>query len=186
MELEWQQISRLALIYVHLMLCVFALQAVLSNDWKVLQRKLLADELAVLHTRVSWLLSGLWMTGLAIVAIDTGFDPEQLSIKPKIQAKLVTVGVLTANALVLKHWCFPRITRLGQLGRRECLCVMVAGATSTTSWLMAPFLGTAKPLADAPLSLLLGLYGLALTGAIVVTLALGSWWHRQTMAVARA
>lgn len=175
--METEVIVRLLLIYIHLMLCVFALHDVLVNDWKVLRRQLRPDELATLHRRVVWLLSGLWLTGLAVAAIDLGFDPTQLADAPKTVAKLATVGVLSVNGLLLRYWCFPRIWRIEELGAAEVALVTAAGAMSTASWLMASFLGVARPLRDAPG--LLHLYGAVLAAAVVVAVALSPLLRRR-------
>lgn len=174
-----ESIARLLLIYAHLILCVFALHEVLVSDWNVLWRKIKPYTLDLTHQRLVWLLSGLWLTGLAVASIDLGFDPGQLSGKPKLVAKLVTVGVLSANGFLLYHWCFPRIERLQELGAVETSLVMAAGATSTASWLMAAFLGVAKSLQDARQIGLLELYGIVLAVAIVVSVAVGALLRRR-------
>lgn len=175
--MEVKVFVRLLLIYMHLMLSVFALRDVLINDLKVLRRTIRLDDLASVHKRIVWLLSALWMTGLALVAIDTGFDPEQLADKPKILAKLFTVSVLTVNGLLLQYWCFPRIEHIEKLGVIETVLVMASGATSTASWLMAPFLGVAKPLAKTPVHLLIGMYGIEIMIAVTAAIVLGTWWR---------
>lgn len=177
-----EALLRLLLVYAHLLFCVFALRDILVNDWKVLRRMLHPDELRPLHRRVTWLLSGLWATGAPIAAIDLEMDPSQIVEKPKIVAKFVAVGVLTLNGWVLKHFCFPRIGRLEALGRAELALVMAAGATSTASWLMAAFLGVARPLQDANVGFL------ALYGGVVATTVLGavviSPWIRKRAGLA--
>jgi hypothetical protein len=177
--MEIETFARLLLIYAHFLLSVFALRNVLSNDWKVLQRSIQFEELMSVHRQMVWLLSALWITGLSIIAIDVNFDPEQLADKPKILVKLLTVGVLTGNGLLLYYWCFPRIINIGKLGMAEVILVMSSGAVSTASWLMATFLGIAKPLATAPVEFLLGLYGIKMMLAVMVAALLAIWWKRH-------
>lgn len=177
--MDLESITRLLLIYIHLLLCVFALHEVLVNDWKVLRHALRPEDLAAMHRRVTWLLSGLWLSGLSVAAIDIGLDLGQLGGKPKLVAKLVTVVVLSLNGVLLARWCFPRIRRVEAIGAFEAALVMAAGATSTASWLTAAFLGVAKPLTDAPVAALLLLYGVVLILAVGVAVALGAHWRRR-------
>ena len=175
-------VARLALIYIHLLLCVFALHEVLVGDWRVLRRRLTGVDVQALHRRVSWLLVGLWVTGLSVIAIDIDCDVVQLAARPKIVAKLVTVLVLSLNGWLLQQWCFPRLTRLESIGAIEMTLVMLAGAVSTASWLMAAFFGVARPLKDLPLAQLMQIYGAALAAAALVAGLLGHVWRRQNAA----
>jgi hypothetical protein len=166
-------LPRVGLVFAHLMLCVFALHCVLSTDWKLLRAIISAQQLQQAHRRVLWLLGGLWATGLLLIAIDTGFDLTQIQTRPKLVAKLVCVLLLTVNGLLLRGWCFPRLVSERPLGRVEAMALMVCGAVSSASWLMAAFFGIARPLQgwDSALACL-GLYWLALGLAVAVALPL--------------
>jgi len=164
---------RLALVYAHLLLCVFALHEVLSADWKVLRRRIDAAALAGVERRLLVLLGGLWATGLSIIFIDCGTDLARIADNPKLLAKLATVCVLTLNGVVLRHFCFPRIAGAQTLGRLEAAAVMVFGAISTSSWLSAAFFGIARPLKQWHPGQTLGLYIAVLTASITVAIALG-------------
>jgi hypothetical protein len=177
--MDLEVIAKVALVYVHLLLCVFALREILVADWQLLRRGLRARQMNWLHRRITVLLIGLWVTGLAIVAMDTGFEPARLAEQPKLLAKLVVVIVLSLNGVLLRRWCFPRIGQLPALPTGERLVVLMAGAASTASWLFAAFLGTARPLRDAPLPTLMLAYGVLLVLAALAALALASWrWPR--------
>lgn len=171
-------LAGMILIYAHLLLCVFALHEVLVGDVRFLRRTLRVEELMKLHRRVAWLLSGLWLTGVAAAMLDVGFDPTLLGEKPKTLIKLMTVGVLTVNGFLLRYWCFPRIDRLGELGIFEMGVVISAGAVSTSSWLLAAFLGVADQLRSAPFTQLLAFYASVLTAALVGAMLLATWWRR--------
>jgi hypothetical protein len=164
------QPERLLLLFVHLLLCAFALQRVLSTDLRVLRGNLQPDELAATHRVVLRLLAGLWLSGLALASIDLGFDPTLLAGRPKLACKLATAGALTANGVLLRRYCFPRLVSGQRLARAEATLVVCAGAVSTSTWLLAAFLGIARPLQAWPLPALLALCGGVVGGAVVVAL----------------
>lgn len=166
--------ARLLLIYAHLLLCVFALHSVLSTDWRLLRWRISAQQLGAIHGRVTLLLAGLWASGLAVAAIDVGFDLAELGRRPKLLAKLACVAVLTFNGVLLHRWCLPRLVSAQPLGRVEASALMVCGAVSTSSWLVAAFFGIAAPLQRQGWSLgaFLALYGLLLAAATAVALVL--------------
>lgn len=170
--MDLETMLRLVLVYLHLLFCVFALREVLVADWQLLRHGLRAVQMHWLHRRILLLLLGLWLSGLAIVALDTGFDPGRLVQQPKALAKLATATLLTLNGALLRHWCFPRVERLPRLPLAERIGVLLAGATSTASWLVAAFFGIARPLREAPLATLLQAYGVVLLAAALVALAL--------------
>lgn len=166
-------IFRLVFVYAHLLLCVFALQLVLSTDFRVLREQLSERTLTAVHQRIVQLLAGLWLTGLLVAAIDLGFDPSQIVRFPKTIAKLCAVGLLTANGIVLRYWCFPRMMGGHAPGTAEFLAVMACGAISTASWLMAAFFGIARPLQRWPVASILELFVGALALAVLAALLLG-------------
>lgn len=160
---------RLLLLYAHLLLCVFALYTVLNTDWRLLRSRISAKHLLQAHRRVVLLLAGLWLSGIAIVAVD---GLAQMGTNPKLLAKLVCVSLLTLNGLLLRHWCFPRLVSNRPLQRAESWALMSCGAISTTCWLMSGFYGIARPLAQwSPGQNLLLLWA-ALAVALPVALAL--------------
>lgn len=166
------QPDRLMLLYLHLLFSVFALQRVLATDWQVLRGTLRAEELWATHRLLVKLLAALWLSGLALAAIDLGFNPLAIVDRPKLATKFVVVSVLTVNGAFLRWWCFPRLLAGKPMATSEELVVTYAGAVSTVSWMSAAFFGIARPLADWPLARVLSLYGLALGGAILVALVL--------------
>ena len=115
------------------------------------------------------LLAGLWISGMAIVAVD---GLAQMGTNPKLLAKLVCVSLLTLNGLLLRHWCFPRLISNRPLQRAESWALMSCGAVSTTCWLMSGFYGIARPLALWTPGQNLLLLWAALAAALPVALAL--------------
>ncbi|MBC7940544.1 MAG: hypothetical protein H7Z19_12405 [Chitinophagaceae bacterium] len=178
-------LCRLAMIYAHLMLCVFALHAILNTDLQVLRHRMDATQLLLIHRRIVWLLSGLWASGLVVAAIDLGFDLSLLAERPKLIAKLGIVGLLTLNGLLLRHWCFPRVTANKSVGAAEHSALLAIGAFSTTSWMMAAFIGIARPLQQWRIGDFVTLYCCALSAALVAALTIGAFIRHSEAAAAR-
>jgi len=164
---------RLALLYSHLLLCVFALHIVLSTDRRVLRKRIGAAQLMAVHRRVLLLLTGLWLTGLGIVGLDLAGRFVDVAQHPKLAAKLLCVCVLSLNAFALRYYCFPRLVAERRLGVGEVAILMTCGAVSTASWLAAAFFGLARPLQTWSLGATTGLYALMLATAVPVALWLG-------------
>lgn len=171
--LEPTAVLRLALLYAHLLLCVFALHTVLAADRRVLRKRIGATQLMAVHHRVLLLLTGLWLTGLGIVGIDLAWRFGEIAQHPKLAAKMLSVCVLSLNAFALRYYCFPRLLAERRLGRGEVAILMTCGAVSTASWLAAAFFGLARPLQSWSLASTTGLYLLALAAAIALALWLG-------------
>ena len=167
-------ILRLALLYSHLLLLAFALQRVLSEDWRLLMRQVDATRLKDTMLVVPFLLAGLWVTGLTIAAIDTRLSWVEFAAKPKLQTKLVCLCVLTANGWALHHKVFKRLSNPRRIDAKTALGFGALGAISTSSWLFAAFLGVARPLERyASFPELMGLYaaslGMALLGCLLLS-----------------
>jgi hypothetical protein len=118
----------------------------------------------------------LWVSGLAIVALDTGFVWSELLARPKLLAKLSVVVLLTANGALLHRWVFPRLhaesaTTHGQAMQFAGLASLLGGF-SAVSWLMAAFVGIGKPVTAAlGYGGFMALYALGLLVVLPV-----AWW----------
>jgi hypothetical protein len=161
---------RLLLLFGHLILCVFALHLLVKTDLRVLRRRVSAGTLMRVHRRMVWLLVGLWASGAAMLAVDYFGDPSRTLLNAKLIAKLVCVLALTANAFVLRFWALPRLGSRRAFGALELRALAVVGAISSASWLMAAFIGIARPMATWSPAQAVGLYALVLGSAIVVAL----------------
>lgn len=164
---------RVLLIYAHLLLCGYALYVVVRTDLLVLRRRVSATTLGGVHRRLIQVLAGLWLTGLAVVAIDLGPALSGLLDRPKLLAKLCCVLALSLNAVALRYYCFPRLVAERPLARGELMLLSAVGAVSTTSWFTAAFIGVAKPMAQLGLAQALSIYGAALLAGIAVSLWIG-------------
>lgn len=163
---EW---LRLLLLYAHLILCAFAIAIVLKTDVALLLSSISRTELEYTARTISMVLVALWASGAAIIFLDTGFNYDVLATKSKLLFKLICVCVLTVNGLVLHHVSFPLLVNEGaSLTPLNRVLLVVTGGLSTSHWLLAAFVGLAKPLGRLPLDVLLGLYCLFL-GAVLIT-----------------
>jgi hypothetical protein len=172
-----QELARLALLFLHLLAFAAAFVGVAFGDHALFARSRIRTELLHSASRVVVAaLASLWITGLLIVAVDTGFAWQPLESRPKLLAKLSVVLALTANGVLLHRWVFPRLVpgraATREQALREAGLASLLGGFSAASWLTAAFIGLAKPLAA-----LLGyggfmaLYALALLAALPV-----AWW----------
>lgn len=176
----------MALVFVHLLAAAMALGAIVATDLRLLSklaedRVRIAPPNAFVARIVAVALGGLWASGLAIVALGQMADPAYLA-NPKLQAKILLVVLLTANAFALHRITFPRLARGRRVARwrtGDWLAVAVPVALSNTLWLFAAFLGIARPwnhtvpLEDV-LAVAVGLYAVVQAGILVVLGVAGS------------
>ena len=96
---------------------------------------------------VAGMLGLLWITGLLIIWIDTGFDLAVITARPKLVAKVSVALLLTLNGHLLHRFFFNAVNKPPTNAPRAANLVTVMAAVSGASWLYAGFLGLAKPLA---------------------------------------
>lgn len=96
---------------------------------------------------VTGMLGLLWVTGLLIIWIDTGFELAVIAAKPKLVAKVSVAMLLTVNGHLLHRCFFSVLSQPLVNARRAANVAAVMAAVSGASWLCAGFLGLAKPLA---------------------------------------
>lgn len=170
---DWDVLLRLLALYAHVLACFAAAAGIVLGDLAVfMRRRIDHDQLREGTVWVTRALLALWITGLVIIGIDTGFAPAVIASKGKLLAKLTVVTVLTLNGLALHRWALPRL--LAPAGdaayaRQAAKVPSLLGAVSACSWLFAAFLGLAKVLASVlGLSGFLELYALSLGLALAV------------------
>lgn len=167
--------------FAHILAVAIGFGAAFLADYHMLSRlgQTVDDELMttlhVCHRVVTTALVAMWVTGLIMIGIRTGFVIEEFS--PKLFSKLLTVSVLTANAVLIGRYAMPLVedSRNGNLmwlPIRVKMRLAVIGAVSTTSWMLAMAMGIIKVLATSGwLTFILMLpltYGLSIAGAVVV------------------
>jgi uncharacterized membrane protein len=114
----------------------------------------------------------LWFSGPALVAIAP--EPFAALGNPKLQAKLVIVGMLTLNMIVIETLALPLVRQnrgrrlfdgVSEAGRSVML---VSGAISATSWAVPFILGLSREFNQiVPASHILGVYAGLLALAII-------------------
>jgi hypothetical protein len=143
--MEISVLARQALLYGHIMAFALALATILKEDVRLLRAKRI-DSASLLASAklVKWLLLALWVTGVPMVMMDIGTDVSVLLGKPKLLAKLIVVGALTLNGILLHLVAFPMVTGNPKNPNKVANIAAILGAVSTTSWLYASFLGAAR------------------------------------------
>lgn len=171
--------------YGHLLSVALGLGVAISADVQVVRSLTrpvtgeLVRQIAQCHRMIWIALWGMWLTGLALVYLRTGF--ELSAFTPKLFAKLGIVGILTLNAMLMGHVGLPLLAGAeGQAPKDLPLAQKIVagwlGAISTTSWLMALALGSSTALKTAgwsvfSVTLPVG-YMLAIAGATMAIIAL--------------
>ena len=162
--------------YGHLLAVAVGLGAAAMADYAAfcgLRRKVSDEFLAILHaahTMIWPALIAMWVTGILLIGIRTGFQLSAFS--PKLFAKLFVVSALTMNAVMIGRHGLALIAREGGLKRlseEEMRLASILGGVSSASWLFALALGSSRFLAEAPTTLFLALVPLIYAGAIFVS-----------------
>jgi len=142
------EIERMFILMLHVMCVMGAAIGIAFADLSLFKGQRIDTGLLRLGCHLVFgMLCLLWLTGLVIIWLDTGFDLQVIAGKPKLIAKVAVATLLSLNGYVL-HRCFfdallapPLTPRLGVNAS------VVLAAVSGTSWLYAFFLGLAKPMA---------------------------------------
>jgi hypothetical protein len=143
--MEISILARQALLYGHIIAFALALATILKEDTRFLRANRI-DSASLLATAksVKWLLLALWATGIPMVLMDVGTDVSLLVGKPKLLAKLIVVGVLTLNGILLHLVAFPMVTSKPKNPAKAATLAATLGAVSIVSWLYASFVGAAR------------------------------------------
>ncbi|MBC7799159.1 MAG: hypothetical protein H7Z10_00935 [Gemmatimonadaceae bacterium] len=130
---------------------------------------------------VSMALALLWLSGLGFLAIYAWRSPAMLE-NPKLWAKIVVVGILTANGAVLHAKILPILR--AQAGRtvfdglppRTRVWMLTAGAVSVVSWYYPFLLGIVRELNfAASVATFLLAYAASLAAAWMLVQATATW-----------
>jgi hypothetical protein len=138
-------IAQQMLLYGHIIAFALALATTIKEDVHLLRAKRIDS--ASLHATanlVKWLLLALWVTGVPMVMMDIGTDVSLLLGKPKLLAKLIVVGALTLNGILLHLVAFPMVTGKLQNPNKAATIAATLGAVSITSWLYASFVAVSR------------------------------------------
>ncbi len=126
------------------------------------------------HVHVATAIFAMWVTGLLMVFIRTGFDVEKFS--PKLFSKLGIVALLTVNAVLIGRIAMPILAR--NVGVRpldlpfsQKIGVALMSGVSTVSWLLALAMGISKVLAASPWATFQVVVPLAYAAAILASVS---------------
>jgi hypothetical protein len=146
--MEISVIARQALLYGHIIAFALALATILKEDVRLLRaQRIDSASLGAAAKLVAWVLLALWATGVPMVMMDIGTDVSLLLDKPKLLAKLVVVGTITLNGILLHLVAFPMITGKPRNPNKAATIAATLGAVSTASWLYASFVAVSRIMA---------------------------------------
>jgi uncharacterized membrane protein len=195
MELEF---TRMAIVFMHLIACCVAIGMVLTSDIAMVNQLLKGDgakrvdaqHLDTLQTTVSRALMALWITGIALVTLDTSIKGWGYFANPKLQSKIAIVVLLTLNGFALHRYVLPLMKKAGSLLRmsfNQRTLAIFAGAVSGVSWFYAAMLGIGRPL-NWKYSLLeiLAAYPVLIAGGFISMSLLVAWAKHQSGGHARS
>jgi hypothetical protein len=143
--MEITVIARQALLYGHIIAFALALATTIKEDVHLLRAKRI-DSVSLLATAklVKWLLLALWVTGVPMVMMEIGTDVSLLLDRPRLLAKLIVVGALTLNGILLHLVALPMVTGKPENPNKAATIVATLGAASAASWLCASFVAVAR------------------------------------------
>ncbi len=79
-----------------------------------------------------------------MVMMEIGTDVSLLLGKPRLLTKLIVVGTLTLNGILLHFVAFPMLTGKTQNPNKAATIAATLGAVSTASWLYASFVAVSR------------------------------------------
>ncbi|MFC5522168.1 hypothetical protein [Polaromonas jejuensis] len=181
------ELTRLAIVYIHLIACCVAIGLVLTSDIAMVKQLLQGDSnepvdhkhLDSLQKTVSRALAVLWVTGVTFIVWDVSAKGWGYMANPKIQAKIGLVVLLTINGVLLHKTVLPLMQKAGSLLKltfNQRLLALFAGSVSGVTWFYAAFIGVGRPLAwKYSLVELLAAYPVLIAGGFGAMLALTAW-----------
>lgn len=166
-HLDVSDVTRMGLILAHLVTFALAVAGIAFGDVAIFRNRRIDTGLLQTSAKlVTGALIMLWITGIAIIGIDTAFDPAVVVARPKLMAKLTIVVLLSLNGALMHHFAFPRFSIPQKDRHVAALMPAVLGAVSVSTWLFAAFVGVGKAVASV-----LGYIGFMTLYAFVVSLA---------------
>jgi hypothetical protein len=148
----------------------------------------------VLSRIVTWGLIVLWLTGIALIWMNTLDKPEYIT-NQKLWAKIAIVMLLTANGVLIHHMILPYLkANIGQrlfdgMKRPLLAAFTLAGSVSFVSWTTPFILGKASELNYVtPMWIILAAYAAAVLAvwAIMFTFMNGLTWIQNAARQAAA
>lgn len=138
-------------VYCHLIATCAAIGTIVLTDLRLLAKisgyRVVIPQPERFETRIiSAALAALYLSGAIIVFLGLEANPGYLD-NEKLQAKLLLVGLLTANAVVLHYAVFPILGRsrpVSAWSLKDWTIVSWSVSLSNSVWLFCSFLGVAR------------------------------------------
>nr|WP_237234777.1 hypothetical protein [Pseudomonas sp. TCU-HL1] len=151
------ELTRMGVVYAHLIACCVAIGLVLTSDLAMIKQLFQGgdataadkEHLHVLKKTVLLSLAALWVTGIGILLLDYSVKGAVYFLNPKLQAKILVVALLTLNGYVLHSVVMPALDKAGNLLKLETntrTLAVFSGVVSGVSWFYGAMLGIARPL----------------------------------------
>lgn len=144
--------AHLLIVYLHLIATCMAVGVIVMTDMRLLAK--LAGYRVVIPpperfetAMIIVAMTALVVTGIGLVTMGLAQNPNYLN-NPKLQAKILLVGMLVANAFALHYITFPRLAKARPVASwtaRDHLSVALPVGLSNSLWLFCAFLGVARP-----------------------------------------
>lgn len=142
--------------YAHILAVAIGFGAAFLADYHVISRlgrpidDTLTTTLNLCHSVIWKMVIAMWVTGLILIGIRTGFVLANFT--PKLICKVITVAILTGNAMLISKIAVPLVEQnrgrsLMWLPLSSKLCLAGIGAISSASWMLALAMGSSKVLA---------------------------------------
>ena len=150
--MEWHAVMWLTIVvFLHLVATCTAIGTIVITDLRLMAtlmgyRVVIPPPERFETVMISVSLVLLYLTGGVLLAGGLAANPLFLD-NPKMQAKLVLVALLTANAFVLHYLSFPLLRRaqpVSSWSGRQWLAVAGTVSGSNSLWLFSAFLGVAR------------------------------------------
>ncbi|MEP3678283.1 MAG: hypothetical protein ABJN21_05245 [Paracoccaceae bacterium] len=144
-----------------------------------MSKVMLADALQSHHMIITALL-GLWVTGLTLIYLRTGFDLGEFA--PKVFMKLVVVSLLSVNAVVISTYVLPVMDRfkdrpLLAIPLAYKLPMAVSAASSILCWFSALALGSMAFFKTQTWDSLASAFGFVYFVGLLVAISIALWVH---------
>ena len=166
------ELVRSVLIFMHLASLIAAGISIAFGDYAILRHRPVNRDLMLKASQaVAWSLGALWVTGLAVIALDMSTVSLVLAKAPKLQAKLTVVIVLSLNGVLLHRYTLHALGGDHAPKDADVRLAAILGAVSAASWGYAMFLGVARPWTPIlGYAGFMALYVLAVAAGIAVSL----------------
>ncbi len=189
--IEFNEWIRMALLYAHLLLCVLAMSQVFETDLKIALGKISITALSKKSVKVGVLLFAMWLSGLGVIYMDTGFNILVMAEDSKLQLKILCVTLLSLNSLMLHWYSLPTVKRQDtKVTRRrtrkplstvKSAIIIYIAALSLSNWMLAAFIGVAEPLANLGFMALFKIYLVVQVLVFIVSMIAFPYLNKRLM-----